>query len=123
MLDNELITFVRASIRSTWALETLILLRKHAPRSVASDELVRTLRATPTLVDTCLRQLQMAELVVAEGGGWRYAPAAPALDAFCAQLDQAYAERPVAIINAIVASPNDRLRNFSDAFRFPKKDD
>lgn len=124
MLDADLLSFVRASIRSTWALELLLLMRKQASRSFAVDELVRALRATTTLVTSCLDQLQTAGLVVRdETGLWRYAPAAPALDALSGQLEQAYAERPVAIINAIVAAPSDRLQSFADAFRFPKKDD
>jgi hypothetical protein len=124
MLDEDLLSFVRASVRSTWALELLLLLRKQAPRAFAAEELVLALRASPTLVSTCLDQLQTSGLLVREDDGkWRYAPAAPALDVISAKLEQAYAERPVAIINAIAASPSDRLKNFSDAFRFPKKDD
>jgi hypothetical protein len=124
VLDQELLAFVRASIRSTWALELLLMLRKTAPQDYAADELVRALRATPTLISTCLDQLQRSGLVVCEEPGrWRYAPAAPALDLLTEKLGLEYGERPVAVISAIVASPNDRLKNFSDAFRFPKKDD
>jgi hypothetical protein len=124
MLDEDLLSFVRASIRSTWALELLLLVRKQSPRAFAAEELVLALRATPSLVSTCLDQLQTAGLLIQEGDGkWRYAPAAPALDGMSAKLEEAYGERPFAVINAIVASPNDRLKNFSDAFRFPKKDD
>jgi DNA-binding IclR family transcriptional regulator len=122
MLDEELLDFLRASIRSTWALELLLLLRKQV-RGAAADELVRTLRGTPALVSTCLDQLSAAGLVAREETGvWRYAPVSDALAALVTKLDAAYAERPVAVVNAIVASPNDRLKNFSDAFRFPKKD-
>lgn len=124
MLDEDLLSFVRASIRSTWALELLLLVRRQAPRAFALDELVLALRATATLVATCLGQLQSAGLVVREESGlWRYAPAAPALDELAAKLDHAYVERPVGVINAIVASPDDRLQSFADAFRFPKKSD
>lgn len=124
MLDDDLLTFVRASIRSTWALETLLLLRKQAPAPAAAEALVLSLRATPALVSNCLNQLQDAGLVVRDtDGSWRYAPAAPALDRLAQELEQTYAERPVTVINAIVASPSDRLKNFSDAFRFPKKDE
>lgn len=123
MLSDDLLGFIRASIRSTWALELLLLMRKQSPRTWTPDELVLALRATPTLVSTCLDQLQTAGLLVREETGqWRYAPAAPALDQIAAELEAAYAERPVTIINAIVATPTDRLKSFADAFRFPKKD-
>jgi hypothetical protein len=58
-----------------------------------------------------------------ESGAWRNARAAPALDQLSQQLADAYAERPVAVINAIMTAPTDRLRSFADAFRFPKKDE
>jgi hypothetical protein len=124
VLSEDLLSFIRASIRSTWALELLLLMRKRAPHASAPDELVLALRATPTLVGTCLDQLQKAGLIVREESGrWRYAPAAPALDQLVGELEAAYAERPVTIVNAIMATPSDRLKSFADAFRFPKKDD
>lgn len=124
MLDDDLLSFVRASIKSTWALELLLLLRKQAPAGSAQETLVRTLRATPSLVSSCLDQLQTAGLVAAdENGSWRYQPAAPTLDDLAHKLEQAYSERPVAIINAIVSLPDDRLKSFADAFKFPKKGD
>lgn len=125
MISDDLLSFIRASIRSTWALELLLLMRKQAPRAAAPDELVLALRATPSLVNTCLDQLQKAGLVVREeNGAWRYAPAAPALDQVVVDLEAAYAEKPVTIVNAIMAAaPTDRLKSFADAFRFPKKDD
>lgn len=124
VLDQDLLDFVKASIRSTWALELLLMLRKTAPQDYAADELVRALRATPTLISTCLDQLQRAGLVACQDPGrWRYAPAGPAIDKLAEKLEHEYGERPVTVISAIVASPNDRLKNFSDAFRFPKKDE
>lgn len=124
MLDDDLLSFVRASIRSTWALELLLLLRKHAPQGSAADELVRALRATPALVTTCLHQLEAVGLVTHTADGkWCYAPVTLTLENYAGALERAYAERPVTVINAIVASPNDRLKTFSDAFRFPKKNE
>jgi hypothetical protein len=124
VLSEDLLSFIRASIRSTWALELLLLMRKRAPHASAPGELVLALRAAPTLVGTCLDQLQQAGLIVREESGhWRYAPAAPALDQLVGELEAAYAERPVTIVNAIMATPTDRLKSFADAFRFPKKDD
>ena len=124
MISDDLLSFIRASIRSTWALELLLLMRKQAPHASAPEELVRALRSTATLINTCLEQLQQAGLVVRDdAGAWRYAPAAPALDQLTAELEAAYAERPVTVINAIMTTPSDRLKSFADAFRFPKKDD
>jgi hypothetical protein len=124
VISADLLSFIRASIRSTWALELLLLMRNQAPRAAAPEELVLALRATATLVSACLEQLQQAGLVVREeNGAWRYAPAAPALDRLAAELAAAYAEKPVTVVNAIMAVPSDRLKSFADAFRFPKKKD
>ena len=124
MLEEDLLSFIRGSIRSTWALELLLLLRKQAPRAYAPEELVRELRATPLLIGGCIEQLQKTGLIACDQGGvCRYAPASPALDQLCGQLARVYEERPVTVINAIVASPNDRLKTFADAFRFTKKDE
>lgn len=124
MLDADLLDFIRASIRSTWALELLLLLRRQKPRAFRPDELVLALRGTPSLVDSCLDQLLKSGLVARnDSGAWIYAPASPGLEHLATQLEDAYAERPVTIINAIVASPNERLKSFADAFKLPKKDD
>lgn len=123
MLDNDLLTFIRGSIRSVWALELLLFLRKQAPRAVGAEELVRELRATAGLVSTCVKQLEASGLVACEKGGCRYAPASPALEALSTALEQLYRERPVAVIDAIMSSPSDRLKNFADAFRFKEKDE
>jgi hypothetical protein len=124
VISDNLLSFIKASIRSTWALELLLLMRKQGAQATAPEALVRALRATPTLINTCLEQLQQAGLIVREeSGAWRYAPAAPALDQLAGELEAAYAERPVAVINAIMTTTSDRLKSFADAFRFPKKDD
>ncbi len=123
-MDAELLNFIRASINSTWALELLLLMRRQRPRAFQPEELVLALRGTNTLVNTCLDQLLKSGLVARnEAGEWLYAPASPALEELVAQLESAYAEKPVSVINAIVASPNDRLKSFADAFKLPKKDD
>ena len=124
MLEPDLLAFLKASVRSTWALELLLLVRQQQPRVLSADQLALELRATPSLMTTCIGQLQAAGLVACEAnGGCRYAPASPALDQLSEQLARAYHERPIAVINAIVSTPSDRLRNFADAFRFTKKDD
>jgi len=123
-MDEDLASFVKASIRSTWALELLLLMQKQQEQEFAAEELVRALRGSATLVSNCLAQLQNAGLLVAdEAGNWRYAPASVALEELVDKLGRAYAERPLAVIDAILGSPDDRLKSFADAFRFPKKGD
>ena len=50
--------------------------------------------------------------------GFAYAPASVGLDVLAGRLIAAYRERPVAVVNAIVSSRPDSLKNFADAFKF-----
>jgi predicted MarR family transcription regulator len=103
-----------------WALELLLLMRRHADRDWAAEDLVRELRASTTLVGDNLGRLQRAGLVVAtDDGRYRFSPAAPPLAVLCAELEDAYRQRPVQVINAIAAPP-DKLQTLADAFRFKR---
>ena len=115
--DAELIELIRRSVRSVWALELLLLMRRQRERSWTADELVSELRASQTLVADNLAVLEATGLVLGEDGLFRYAPASPVLDALCARLDEEYRLRPVAVINVIASSPNDRLHKLANAFR------
>jgi hypothetical protein len=115
--DEEIFAFVRTSVRSVWALELLLLLRRDPQRAWRSDELVRELRSSPAIVQEELTALRTARLVGEADGCFRYQPLAPALDALVNGLQTAYAARPMAVVKAIMAAPNDKLRIFSDAFR------
>jgi hypothetical protein len=56
VISDDLLSFIRASVRSTWALELLLLMRKQAPRAFAPEELVLALRASRSRVATCVDQ-------------------------------------------------------------------
>lgn len=124
MLHSELLDFVRHSVRSIWALECLLLLRRKAAAATL-DEIVAELRATPKLIERCLSQLEAAGCIARDdGGAARYAPATRHIAAMCDALETASVERPVALRDAIAAShADDKLRNFADAFRFKKDKD
>jgi DNA-binding transcriptional ArsR family regulator len=116
--DQDLLSFVREHIRSVWALELLLLLRRNAERCWRPAELVAELRASQALVSDNLSKLQDAGLAVRDDDGcWRYAPAAPVLDALCDDLEAAYRQRPVAVVN-MIAKPANPLQSLADAFKF-----
>jgi hypothetical protein len=56
--------------------------------------------------------------VLGEDGAFRYAPASPTLNALCDELEAAYRERPVAVVNTIARRRPDPLKGFADSFRF-----
>jgi hypothetical protein len=119
VLEPSLLVFVRTSIPSIWALELLLLLRRAAPGRLSRDELVQHLRATPTLIDRLLSQFVTAGLVTSDAfGAFRFECATPETESLCEALSLAADERPIALRDAIIAAPNDKLRDLADAFRF-----
>lgn len=115
--EQDLFGFIREQLRSVWALELLLLMRRSGERAWSPADLVGELRASHTLVTDNLAAFERAGLVRADDDGrYTFAPVSPVLSALCDQLAAAYAERPVTVINAIV-SPPDKLQSLADAFR------
>lgn len=122
MIDSELATFIRGSVRSVWALELLLFLRQRRSRAWSEETLVRELRASRTLVKQGLAAFEAVGLLTrGDDDCWTYVPASQALDDLCQALERAYRERPVTVVNAIAASPDEKLQTFADAFRFKGK--
>ena len=118
MLDEDLLSFIQGSIRSVWALEVLLLMRRTPERTWNAEDLALELRANERLVSDQLGALQTAGLVACDGPNCRYSPAGPVMDGLCGRLETAYRERSGQVIKAIMAGPNDKLQIFADAFRF-----
>ena len=115
--DPDLLGFVREHIRSVWALELLLLLRRDPERCWPPEDLVRELRASQMLVSDNLQRLATAGVVVPDDAAcYRYAPVSPVLDELCAALEAAYRERPVAVVN-MIAKPT-AVQSLADAFKF-----
>lgn len=122
MLEPALLAFIRTSIPSIWALELLLLLRRAAPGYLSRDELVQLLRATPTLIDRLLGEFTGSGLVARnESGAYRFECATAQTETLCESLAIAADERPIALRDAIISAPNDKLRDLADAFRFNDK--
>jgi DNA-binding HxlR family transcriptional regulator len=116
--EEDLLAFVGTTIGSVWTLELLLLLKRHPQRSWRTEELIRELRGSQVVIAEALKMLQGAGLVVEDAGGHRYQAASSRLDELVSELETAYATKPMTVIKAIVAAPSDKLRIFSDAFRF-----
>jgi hypothetical protein len=114
----DLAAFVRQHMRSVWAVELLLILRREPDRSWRAEALVAELRASTNLVSDILASFETSGLAVqGDGGCWRYRPAAPVLDDLAGRLEQAYRERPVRIIN-LIAQPDDPIQGLADAFKW-----
>lgn len=123
MAEQQALALVRTVIRSVWALELLLLMRRDPDRRWSEDALVRELRASLPLVRQNLAQLETGGLIACEPEGCRFAPASPLLEKACAVLDRAYRERPVSVVNLIVGMSSENVQGFADAFRFKRGDE
>jgi hypothetical protein len=116
--DDDLLAFIATSVSSVWALELLLLLKRNPEKAWNAERLVRELRSSQVVVDEAIKRLQHAGLVMHdEAGTYRYRTASAHLDRLVSELEEAYAAKPMMVINAIVAAPSDKLRAFSDAFK------
>jgi hypothetical protein len=117
VLSEDVLRFIRTTIRSVWALELLLLLRRDPARAWNVEALIRELRGSAGIVAGAMTELEAAGLVAAADDAFRYRPASPELDALVAATAAAYAEYPVAVTHAIFTAPSDKIRLFADAFR------
>jgi len=121
--DVDLLAFIRRSVPSVWALDVLLLVRRPPTRSWSMGELVGELRASDAVVSGVLASFQRDGLVVKDGcDQFRFAPTADLLEDLTDALADAYAERPFAVISAIV-STEEKLQSLAEAFRLspPKR--
>jgi hypothetical protein len=120
-ISKSLLGFIRSCITSVWALELLLLMKRRAEEVWSTDQLVRELRSSNLLVADILLTVHGAGLLQKVGDGYRYEPATEELRRAMDELERLTAERPVAVRNAILAAPHDRIQVFADAFRIKKE--
>lgn len=113
-------SFIRSSITSVWALELLLFLKAHEGMAWSVDQLVKELRGSTLLVADQALALHRAGLVEQSGDSYRYQPSSDELRSIVDQLERVSTERPLAVRNAILAAPHDKVQVFADAFRIKR---
>lgn len=114
--------FIARYIQSVEQLEILILLRLDRERAWTPAELATQMRTSEGSAFARLVKLTEDGLVTKdEQGRYRFARLEPDLDAQVAAVATAYVTRRHMIIDAIFASPQDKLSVFADAFRLRTK--
>jgi hypothetical protein len=122
MIADEVLQFLRASIKSVWALELLLFLRRHGAQVWTVDRLTDELRSSRFVVGQVMETFEAAGLVAKEGeGAFRYRPANSELDRIVGLVELEYGQRPTAVVKAILSAPNDKIQTFADAFRLLKE--
>jgi hypothetical protein len=115
---QDVIAFIRAHIGSVYTLELLLLLKRHPDKMWQASDLVRELRSSGTAIAEALNRLIRAGLVSESSPGrYAFAPKSPEYERLAAEIENAYASTPMSVVKAIVAAPDEKLRDFSNAFK------
>jgi hypothetical protein len=118
VISPDLQSFIARSVRSVWALELLLLLKREPERAWTADALVAEMRASAPLVAEVLATFESSGLTRRNAEGEHlWAPNGPALALLSDELERLYRERPATTVKAILSTPNDKLQSFADAFR------
>jgi hypothetical protein len=116
--EEEVIGFIREHIGSVYTLELLLLVKRDRERCWTASELVRELRSSGTAVAEALSRMIHAGLVSLRADGrYCFAPISPRHEQLAAEIEKAYNSMPMSVVKAIIASPDEKLRAFSDAFK------
>jgi DNA-binding transcriptional ArsR family regulator len=116
------ITFVRENIVSVEQIHVLLLLSEQRERSFSVDEISAELTSTPRSIRERLRVLRRRRLVERAGERYRYVADA-VRDLRVDELREAFANRPVSVIELIFSRREDSLESFADAFLLGGDDD
>ena len=110
--ENEVVAFLRESIGSVYAIEVLLLVMRRADRHWLAADLVRELRSSRTAVAEALGRLVRAGLV-SEASEDRYvfAPVSERLERIAREIQQLYTTAPVAVMKAVVTTPDRKRRS------------
>ena len=123
MLSPGLLDFIQSVVRSVWAVELMLVLRRDAERVWSAEDLVRELRGSAALVAENLGLFTAGGVVdEPEAGRYKYRPASAALADLCDELEREYRQRPVTVMQAILARRNSKVQSLADAFRFRGSD-
>ena len=107
MVDEETIAFIRDGLGSVYALELLLLIRRHGGKTWRGSDLVRELRSSATAVTEALHRLIRAGLIAEEPAGrYGFAPSSPMHARLADAVNELYSHAPISVMKAIVAVPS-----------------
>ena len=117
--EKEVLAFVHSELGSVWALELLLFLKGNEQNAFRLEQLVAQLRSSSTAVTQALTRLNRCGLAdMNPDGTYRFAPRSARHREVAAAIEALSLHKPMALIKAIAELPDEKLRNFSDAFKF-----
>jgi hypothetical protein len=119
--EETVLAFAAGSLESVWALELLLLLKRHSERPWSREDLIRELRGSQLVVRAGLDNLARAALLVEdEDGRFRFQAASKQMNELVEELESLYALKPATVIRSIMMPENKKLQILSDAFKILK---
>jgi hypothetical protein len=104
--EEEIVAFIRDYLGSVYALELLILVKRHSNRAWRAGDLVRDLRSSGTAVAEALSRLIRAGFVAENPAGrYAFAPLSPRHAQLAAEIEKIYLSTPTSVMKAIGAVP------------------
>lgn len=123
MFSEDATAFIRAAIRSVWALEALRCLRAQNSRAWSARALTQELRVSELVIQEVLSTFKSIGLLSSDAeGAVRYVPASPELDAVVGEILAEYQRRPVSVMKEIYAVDTKKIQDFANAFRLKKNE-
>lgn len=117
--EEEVLAFVHTEIGSLGAVELLLLLRSNAAIEWNIEELVRSLRSSSLAIAQAINRLHSAGFINEERPRvFRFEPRSSAHEEIADEIARLSAQKPLRLAKAIAQIPSEKLRNFSDAFKF-----
>ncbi len=120
MDDDGVIKFIQSNLRSIWAIELLVILRRgRQPWALVTLE--TELRGSATIARKATADLvRLGFALESSPGVWQYQPMDEARERLAAEIERLHRERPAALARAVYEGTDDAIRSFADAFRFRK---
>lgn len=119
-ISEDLRQFIALHVQSLEQLEILCLLAKSSPEWLRIHGIYERIQTNEQSIEGRLKFFVRAQIVLEENGGYRLSPS---YQAMVTNLAEAYHQRRTTIIELIYKQPiPSSLRDFSEAFRFKKKE-
>jgi DNA-binding MarR family transcriptional regulator len=124
-ISDEILQFIDANVESIEQLEILRILGEDEARSWRTAELAHATQVQPAALAKHLSALEQRGLVRLQQSEAetvsQLSPRTKSVAESLQKLLRAYREHPVTVIRCVYYRADDRLRAFSDAFRFRKE--
>jgi predicted transcriptional regulator len=114
-------SFLTEMIESVAHLEVLLMLLSYPEKKFSAADVSRELRSNTHSATNQLNHLSQKGLLKSHDNNcFQYAPLTPEMDEKVKQLYDVYKEMPVAVVTWIYEKPQNKLKDFSDAFKLKK---